>query len=158
MPAQVKRIPEGYPVVTPYLIVHDAAAAIAFYKQIFGARERMRMAMPGGRVGHAELDIGGSVVMLADEFPDMGARAPGAYNGSPVSLHLYVDDADKTVRQAEAAGAKIVHPVDTKFYGDRGGAITDPFGHTWHIATHVEDVPPDEIEKRALALFGSKAS
>jgi PhnB protein len=152
----VNPIPDGYSAVTPYLIVADAAGAIEFYKSAFGAAERMRHTAPGGKVGHAELTVGGSVVMLADEFPEYNARAPGAFGGSPVTLHLYVDDVDAVVARAAAAGAAITRPVENQFYGDRAGAITDPFGHVWHIATHIEDVPPDEIARRAAAAMQGK--
>jgi PhnB protein len=146
MPA-TKPIPDGYHAVTPYLIVADGA--IGFYKTAFGATERMRLTTPDGKIGHAELIIGDSLVMLADEYPAHGARSPQAFGGSPVMLHLYVEDVDKVVAQAAAAGASIVRPVQDQFYGDRSGSVTDPFGHTWHIATHIEDVPPDEIDRRA---------
>lgn len=148
MPA-TKPIPDGYHAVTPYLIVADGAGAIGFYKKAFGATERMRLTTPDGKIGHAELIIGDSLIMLADEYPAHGARAPRAFGGSPVMLHLYVEDVDKVVAQAAAAGASIVRPVQNQFYGDRSGSVTDRFGHTWHIATHIEDVPPDEIDRRA---------
>jgi PhnB protein len=152
MPTKVQSKPSGYPSLTPYLIVREAARAIDFYKTAFGAVERMRLSGPGGRVGHAELAIGNSLIMLADESPEHGAMAPQPNQVGPISLHLYVDDADAVVRAAEAAGAKLVRPVETKFYGDRMGTIADPFGHVWHVSTHVEDVPPEEIERRAAAL------
>ncbi|MGH7264366.1 MAG: VOC family protein [Candidatus Rokuibacteriota bacterium] len=148
----VKPIPDGYHEVTPYLIVDGAARALDFYKQVFGASERMRMPSPGGKVGHAEIAIGQSVIMLADEHPDMGARGPRAVGGSPVSLMLYVPDVDATVKAAVAAGAKLVRPVEDKFYGDRTGTIEDPFGHQWHVATHTEDVSPEELTRRAAAM------
>jgi PhnB protein len=150
----VKPIPEGYHSITPYLIVGGAAGAIEFYKKAFGAAELMRMAAPGGRVGHAEVRIGDSRIMLADEFPDMNARSPKAFGGSPVSLHLYVEDVDATVRQAIAAGAKELRPVKDQFYGDRLGSVEDPFGHVWHVSTHKEDVPPDELKRRAETAMG----
>jgi len=152
--AEAKPIPEGYHSITPYLIADDAAGAIEFYKKAFGASELMRMAAPGGRVGHAELRIGDSRIMLADEFPEMGARSPKAVGGSPVSLHLYVEDVDATVRQAIAAGAKEIRPVKDQFYGDRLGTVEDPFGHVWHISTHKEDVPADELKRRAAQAMG----
>ena len=152
--AEVKPIPEGYHSITPYLIADDAAGAIEFYKKAFGASELMRMAAPGGRVGHAELRIGDSRIMLADEFPEMGARSPKAVGGSPVSLHLYVEDVDATVRQAIAAGAREIRPVKDQFYGDRLGTVEDPFGHVWHISTHKEDVPADELKRRAAQAMG----
>jgi PhnB protein len=147
--AQVKPIPDGYHNMTPYLIVDGAAKAIDFYKTVFGATEKMRMPSPGGKVGHAELTLGDSMIMLADEHPEMGARAPHAYGGSAVSLMLYVPDVDATVATAIAGGAKIVRKVENQFYGDRMGTIEDPFGHRWYVATHVEDVPPEEMAKRA---------
>jgi PhnB protein len=151
----VKSIPEGYHAVTPYLVVDGAAKALEFYKRVFGATERMRMPGPDGKIGHAEITLGGSVIMLADEHPEMGARAPRAFGGSPVSIMLYVDDVDATVKNALAAGAKLVRPVEDKFYGDRAGTIDDPFGHRWHVSTHKEDVPPDELARRAAALAKS---
>jgi PhnB protein len=145
----VRPIPEGYHSITPYLAVDGAAAAIEFYKKAFGATEVMRMPAPGGKVGHAEIRIGDSRVMLADEYPDMGFRSPKAYGGSPLGLHLYVEDVDAVARQAVAAGAREVKPVKDQFYGDRTGSFEDPFGHVWHIATHKEDVPEDELKRRA---------
>jgi PhnB protein len=148
----VKPIPDGYHEVTPYLIVDGAARALDFYKKVFGASERMRMPGPGGKIGHAEIAIGRSVVMLADEHPDMGARGPRSLGGSPVSLMVYVPDADATVKAAVGAGAKLVRPVEDKFYGDRTGTIEDPFGHQWHVGTHTEDVSPEELQRRAAAM------
>jgi|SRR4051794_2582577 PhnB protein len=145
----VNAIPDGYPRVTPYLIVDDGAGAIEFYKSVLGAKERMRMAGPDDRVGHAELELGSSLIMLADEHPEMGARAPKSVGGTPVSLHVYVDDADGAFERAIEAGAESRSPVEDKFYGDRMGSFEDPFGHHWHVATHVEDVPPEEMDKRA---------
>ena len=145
-------IPEGYPRVTPYLHVDGAAAAIDFYRSVLGATERMRMPMPGDRIGHAELDIGDSVIMLADESPDMGALGPKTVGGTPVSLHVYVEDVDAVFERAIQAGAKALRPVEERFYGDRTGAFEDPFGHRWDIATHVEDVPPDEMERRMAEM------
>jgi PhnB protein len=144
----VKPIPDGYHTVTPYLIVKDAARAIEFYEQAFGATERMRLTDPGGRVGHAEITIGDSAIMLADEFPEMGVRSPQALGGSPVSLALYVEDVDATADRAVAAGATVVRPVKDQFYGDRSGTFADPFGHVWTVATHKEDVSPDEMNRR----------
>ena len=144
----VKPIPEGYQPVTPYLIVDGASSAIDFYKSVLGAAERMRMGAPGDKVGHAELEIGDSVIMLADEAPEMHALSPRTVGGTPVSLHVYVEDVDDVFAQAIAAGAKELQSVEDKFYGDRTGSFEDPFGHRWHVASHVEDVPPDEMEKR----------
>jgi PhnB protein len=149
MTTSAKPIPEGYHSVTPYLAVDDAAGAIAFYKEAFGATEVMRMPAPGGKVGHAEIEIGGSRIMLADEYPDMGFRSPKAYGGSPVNLHLYVGDVDAVARRAAAAGAKELRPVKDQFYGDRTGSFEDPFGHVWHIATRKEDLSPGELKRRA---------
>jgi PhnB protein len=149
MTKSVQAVPQGYHSITPYLAVEDAAAALEFYKRAFGARERMRMPAPGGKVGHAEIEIGGSCIMLADEYPDMDFRSPKAYGGTPVGLHLYVADVDAVARQAVAAGAKELRPVRDQFYGDRTGSFEDPFGHVWHIATHKEDLSPDELKRRA---------
>jgi PhnB protein len=151
----VKPIPEGYPRVTPYLIVDGASAAIDFYTSVLGATERMRMSAPDDKVGHAELEIGDSVIMLADESPEMDARSPRTVGGTPVSLHVYVEDADGTFQRAVGAGATALQQVEDKFYGDRSGSFEDPFGHRWHVATHVEDVPPGEMEKRAAAAMSA---
>jgi PhnB protein len=153
----VNPIPEDYPRVTPYLIVDGASAAIDFYTSVLGATERMRMSAPDDKVGHAELDIGNSVIMLADESPEMEAHSPGTVGGTPVSLHVYVEDADATCERAVEAGAKTLRPVEDKFYGDRSGSFEDPFGHRWHVATHVEDVPADEMEKRAAAAMSGQS-
>jgi PhnB protein len=158
MTSNVKPIPEGYHSVTPYLILSGAANAIEFYKTAFGAAEVMRMPAPGGKVGHAEVEIGGSRIMLADEYPDMGFRSPKAYGGSPVGLHLYVEDVDAVARQALAAGAKELRPVKDQFYGDRTGSFEDPFGHVWHIATRKEELSPDELKQRAVAAMGQQGS
>jgi PhnB protein len=147
-----KPIPDGYPAITPYLVIDGAARAIDFYKNVFGATERMRMPAGPNRIGHAELMIGGSMLMLADEFPDMGAVAPKGGATTSMSLHLYVDKVDDIVARAVAAGAKIHRPVETKFYGDRSGSIIDPFGHHWTISTHVEDVPEEEMKRRMAAM------
>ena len=152
MPVKVKAIPEGYHNVTPYLIVDGAAAAIEFYKRAFGAVEVMRMPAPGGRIGHAEIKIGDSHVMLADENAEMNARSPKTVGGSPLSLLVYVENADETVERAVAAGARLDRPVEDKFYGDRMGAIEDPFGHQWYVGTHIEDVTPEEMKKRMAAM------
>ena len=145
----VNPIPEGYPRVTPYLIVDGGSAAIDFYSSVLGATERMRMDGPDGKIGHAEIEIGDSVVMLADEHPEMNARGPRSIGGSPVSMMVYVEDVDDVFSRALDAGAKELRPVEKHFYGDRMGAFEDPFGHEWNVATHVEDVPPEEMEKRA---------
>ena len=152
-----KPIPDGYPVLNPYLIIDGASAAIDFYKQIFGATERMRMGAPGGKVGHAELLIGGCLLMLADEHPQMDARGPKSIGGSPVTLHLYVEDVDAVAARAVAAGATIKQPVNTTFYGDRCGLLVDPWGHHWNVSTHVEDVSPEEIQRRMAAMGGGAA-
>ena len=144
----VKWKPDGYSSVNPYLIVKGAAKALEFYKQAFGAVERFRMPMPEGRIGHCEFTIGGSVVMMADEFPEMGATAPQPGVRPPAFLMIYVEDADAVFARAIAAGATELRPMKTQFYGDRSGGVTDPFGHLWHIATHVEDVPHEEMEAR----------
>ena len=149
---KVKAIPDGYHNACAYMIVDGAAKALEFYTRIFGATERFRMPAPGGRVGHAEITIGDSMIMLADEHPEMGARAPRSFGGSPISMMLYVQDVDATVKAAVDAGAKVVRPVENQFYGDRSGTIEDPFGHHWHISTHVEDVSPEEMERRAAKL------
>jgi PhnB protein len=143
-----KPIPDGYPRVSPYLIVDDAARAIDFYTKVLGGTERMRMPAPNGRIGHAEISFGDSVVMLADEFPDMGIRSAKSIGGSPVTIALYVENVDATFRAALDAGARQIQPVENKFYGDRAGQIEDPWGQSWDLMTHVEDVSPDEMTKR----------
>jgi PhnB protein len=147
----VKPIPDGYHAITPYLIVSGGAKALEFYARAFGAIERERMQDPSGKIRHAEISIGDSRVMLADEHPEIGALGPATIGGSPVSIHLYVEDVDAVVGQAVAAGAKLTRPVADQFYGDRAGGITDPFGHHWHIATHKEDLTSAEIHRRAAA-------
>jgi PhnB protein len=147
--ADVKPIPDGYPQVIPYLIVDGGEAAIDFYTKVLGATERMHMPSPGGRIGHAELELGDSLIMLADEHPDMGILGPRSVGGTPVMISVYVEDVDSVFERALAEGAKSVRPVEKQFYGDRTGQFEDPFGHRWSIATHVEDVPPGEMEKRA---------
>jgi PhnB protein len=152
MSPSVKPIPDGYPQLSPYLIVDGAARAIDFYKQVLGATERMRMGGPEGKIGHAEVQIGEAVVMLADEHPDMGYLGPKAIGGTPVTIGVYVEDVDKTFDTALKAGATSLRPVENQFYGDRSGQFEDPFGHRWSVSTHVEDVPPDEMQKRAAAM------
>lgn len=150
--SKAKAAPKGFHTVTPYLVVDGAARAIDFYKRIFGATERMRMPGPEGKIGHAELTIGDSVVMLADEHLEMGARGPRAFGGVAVGMVVYVNDVDATVSTAVAEGAKMLQPVEDKFYGDRMGTIEDPFGHHWHVGTHKEDVPPEELKRRAAEM------
>ena len=152
--AAVKPIPDGYNTVIPYLIVADGNNAIRFYTAAFGATERLRLDAPGGKVGHAELTIGDSLIMLADESPEMGALSPASVGGTPVALHLYVEDVDAVTARAVSAGARSLQPPENKFYGDRSGMVEDPFGHRWYLSTHVEDVAPDEIARRAAALHG----
>ena len=147
--ADVKPIPDGYPQVIPYLCVDGAKDAIEFYTSVLGAKERMHMPSPDGKIGHAELELGDSLIMLADEFPEMGVRGPKAVGGTPVMIMIYVEDADAVFEAAVAAGATALRPMEDQFYGDRTGQFEDPFGHRWSVATHVEDVPPDEMEKRA---------
>ena len=144
----VKPIPEGYHSVTPYLIVRGGADAIEFYQKAFGATELFRFPAPDGKIGHAEIKIGDSPIMLADEFPEMGYKGPQTIGGSPVSIMIYVDDVDGIFNRAVAAGATVKEAVQDKFYGDRTGTVTDPFGHVWHIATHKEDVSIEEMQER----------
>jgi PhnB protein len=145
----VKPIPEGYHTVTPYLAQDDAAKAIDYYKQVFGAKERVRMDAPGGKIGHAELEIGDSLVMLADAFPQSSTRPPKELGGATGGVFLYVEDVDAVVQRAIDAGATLTMEVADQFWGDRFGTITDPFGHSWSIATHVEDVAPEDMAERA---------
>src|SRR5262252_1024291 len=149
-----KPIPEGYHAVTPYLIVRGAAEAIEFYQKAFGATELFRFAAPDGKIGHAEIKIGDAPIMLADEFADMGYKGPQSLGGSPVSLMIYVEDVDTVFNRAVAAGATVKEALQDKFYGDRMGTLTDPFGHRWHVATHIEDVSPEEMQRRAKAAHG----
>ena len=144
----VKPIPEGYHTATPYLCVKGAAEALTFYKKAFGATEIMRMDGPDGKIGHAEIKIGDSPIMLADEHPEMNFRSPKTLGGSPVSLMLYVEDVDAFAAKAVEAGLKVLRPVTDQFYGDRSGHFEDPFGHTWAISTHKEDVSPEEMARR----------
>ena len=145
----VQPIPEGYPRLSPYLCVDGAARAIEFYSDVLGATERMRMDGPDGRIGHAELELGNSVIMLADEYPDMGFLSPTRIGGTAVTLHAYVEDVDAVFERALAAGAKALRPVENQFYGDRSGQFEDPFGHRWNVASHVEDIDPEEMARRA---------
>lgn len=154
--ADVKPIPDGYPQVIPYLIVDGADAAIQFYTKVFGATERVRMGGPDGTVGHAELEIGTGLVMLADEHPEMGARGPKSVGGTPVTISVYVEDVDTTFETALAAGATEQRGLENQFYGDRVGQFEDPFGHKWHVATHVEDVPADEMQRRAAEMAAAQ--
>jgi PhnB protein len=149
----VKPIPDGYHTVTPYLYIKGAAEALEFYKKAFGATELFRMPMPGGRIGHAEIKIGDSPIMLADEHPEMGVRGPLTLGGTSSSIMIYVADVDARFQQAVAAGATIARPLKDQFYGDRSGTVTDPFGHQWTLATHVEDVPHDEMARRMDAMM-----
>lgn len=151
MASTVKPIPEGYHTATPYLIVKGAANALDFYKRAFGATELVRLPQPDGRIGHAEIRIGDSIIMLADEATETGYRSPQALGGSSVGILLYVEDADAVFNQAVSSGAKVQRPLQDQFYGDRIGGITDPFGHIWWIATHKEDVAPEELKRRAAA-------
>jgi PhnB protein len=154
----VKPIPDGYRTVTPYLAVDDAAEAIDYYTKAFGAKERGRMEAPGGKIGHAELEIGDSLVMLSDPFPQASTRTPKELGGTSASVFLYVEDVDAVVKQAVDAGATITMEVEDQFWGDRFGTVQDPFGHLWSIATHVEDVPPEEMAERAKAAMAAMSS
>jgi PhnB protein len=149
----VQPIPAGYHSVTPYLILRDASAAIEFYKQAFNATEIMRLNGPDGSIAHAEIKIGDSPVMMSNECPEMGFSSPASYGGTPVSLMIYVEDCDRVFAQALAAGATEVKPLQDQFYGDRSGTLTDPFGHVWTVATHKEEVSPEEIHKRLAAMM-----
>jgi PhnB protein len=152
----VKPRPEGFHAITPYLSVKDAKAAIAFYEGVFGASEVGRILMPDGTVGHAELQIGDTRLMLAEEMPEWGNKSPTTLGGSPVGIALYVADVDATYQRAIDAGATVVEPVKDQFYGDRAGSLLDPFGHKWHVMTHIEDVTFDEMQKRCDAMFAAK--
>ena len=156
MSTKIAPIPDGYHSVTPYLVVHDGARAIEFYQQAFGAREIMRMAGPDGKIGHAEIQIGDSRIMLGDECPRQKTRSPVSLGGTPTGICLYVEDCDAIFAKAVALGGKMVHPLQDQFYGDRSGTLTDPFGHLWTVATHKEDVTPEEMRKRMAAMCGSK--
>ncbi|MBI5760869.1 MAG: VOC family protein [Planctomycetales bacterium] len=154
----VKPIPDGYHTITPYLYIKGAGKALDFYKRAFGATELMRMEMPGGGIGHAEIMIGNSPVMLADEFPAMGVRSPETLGGNGSSILIYCEDVDSRFAQAVAAGAKEVRPLKDQFYGDRSGTIEDPFGHQWTIATHKEDVTPEECARRHEEMMKQQGS
>ena len=153
-----KPIPEGYHSVTPYLAVDDAAKAIEWYSNAFGAKERVRMDAPGGKIGHAELEIGDGLVMLSDPFPQASTIPPKELGGTTASVMLYVEDVDAVAKKAVDAGATVTMDVADQFWGDRMGSITDPFGHSWSIATHVEDVPPEEIAERAKTAMAGMSS
>ena len=153
MAAKVRYTPEGYHTATPYLVVKDSAGAIDFYKRAFGARELVRMPDPSGKkIGHAEIKIGDSPIMLADESLERNARSPQTLGGSPVSILIYVEDVDTVVKEAVRAGGKLERPVEDQFYGDRSGSLKDPFGHTWHLSTHKEDVSPEEMKRRMASM------
>ncbi|HEY7731981.1 MAG TPA: VOC family protein [Gaiellaceae bacterium] len=154
----VKPIPEGYPVLSPSLAVDNAAEAIEFYKRAFGARERMRMDGPGGSIAHAELDVAGTIVMLSDPFPQASTKPPKELGGTTVTMFMYVEDVDAVVQRAVDAGATVTMPVDDMFWGDRFGSVTDPYGHSWSIATHVEDVPPEEMAERSREAMAAMAA
>jgi len=158
MSGKVNYRPEAFHSVTPYLCVSDARRAIEFYKEAFGATERLRSETPDGRIGHAEIQVGDSVVMLADEFPELSFRSPQAVGGASVHFYIYDEDVDARVERAVAAGAKLTRPVKDQFYGDRSGAVEDPFGHHWHIATHLEDLSPEEVRRRMEAETGQCAA
>jgi PhnB protein len=147
--------PKGYNTITPYLIVDNAKKALEFYKKAFGAKEVMKMDMPNGKIAHAELKIGDSKIMLADECHEMGAKSPKTVGGSPMSIHLYVKNVDATLKAAVSAGATILREVQDMFYGDRSGGLQDPSGHQWYVATHIEDVTPSQMKKRSAELFGA---
>lgn len=155
--ANVKSVPDGYHNVTPYLFIRGAGGAIDFYKKVFGATEIVRMAGPIGQVMHAEIKIGDSTIMMADENPKIGAMSPQTAGGISVSLHVYVENVDGVVQKAIDNGAKLLRPVQNQFYGDRSGTLIDPFGHMWSVATHVEDVAPEEMKKRMAAASGQSA-
>ena len=155
--ATAKPIPEGYRQVTPHLCVDGASAAIDFYVEVFGATERMRMPEAEGKIGHAVLQIGDSVIMLSDEYPEMGIRGPKAIGGTPVTMSVYVENVDSLFDRAVKAGAKTLRPVEDRFYGDRSGQFEDPFGHRWSVATHIEDVSPEEMAKRVAEGWAAEA-
>jgi PhnB protein len=153
----VKKVPDGHNRVSPYLIISGAERALDFYKKAFDAVELFRFTAPDGKIGHAEVRIGDTVIMLADEFPDHDAHSPRKFGGSPVGLHVYCEDVDAVAAKATAAGATVKRPIANQFYGDRAGTLEDPFGHVWHLSTHIEDVSPDELARRAKeAMAGQK--
>lgn len=152
---KVKYIPKGYNVVTPYLSIKGAADAIAFYKKVFGAKEVMRMPGPNGTLGHAEIAIENNRIMLADEYPEINFKSPRAFGGTPVSINLYVKNVDAVAKKAVAAGAKLLRPVADQFYGDRSTSVEDPFGHVWHVSTHIRDVSVKEMKKKAAEMAAS---
>ncbi|WP_420639875.1 VOC family protein [Candidatus Poriferisocius sp.] len=152
--SEVQPIPDDYPRITPYLCVDDGVAAIDFLAEVFGATERLRMPTPGGKVAHAEVAIGDGLLMLSDEFPEMGVVGPKTFGGTAVTISVFVEDADATFAKAVAAGATAERPVETHFYGDRGGMFIDPFGHRWNVSTHVEDVSTEEVLRRSAEMFG----
>jgi PhnB protein len=152
--ATVKPIPDGYPQVSAYLYVDDAAEAIDFYTKVFGATERGRLGAPDNKIGHAELELGDSLIMLADENPEIGVLSPRAVGGTPVTISVYVEDVDAVFDRAVSEGAKPLGAVEDQFYGDRSGQFEDPFGHRWSVASHVEDVSPEEVSKRAAEMAG----
>ena len=150
--ANVKPKPDGYSTVTPYLYIKGATAAIDYYKKVFGAQEIMRLEAPGGMIGHAELKIGDSIIMLGDENPQWGTKGPKTLGGSATGMHVYVDDVDSVIQGAVDAGAQLIRPVKDQFYGDRSGSVIDPFGHIWSISTHTEDVSKEEMDRRIAAM------
>ena len=152
---KVRPVPEGYRTVTPYLTIKDAARAIEFYRKAFGAQVLINMTGPEGKLMHAEIKIGDSIVMLSDECPEMGSKSPDSLKGTPTMLYLYVDNVDAFFDKAVKAGAKVERKVEDQFYGDRSGTLLDPFGHRWGVATHVEDVSPDELQRRQEKLFAT---
>jgi PhnB protein len=158
MAAKVKAIPEGMHTITPALSVRNAREAIEFYRKAFGAAAKSVHTMPDGKVGHAELKIGDSIFTLADEFPNMGFKSPETVGGSPVTLAIYVENVDSLFNQAVAAGATVTHPLADQFWGDRYGLLTDPFGHRWALGQHIEDVAPEEMERRSKEAFAKMAS
>jgi PhnB protein len=152
MPKSVSPIPAGSSQISPYLVVRNGRKAIEFYKRAFGAKELIRIDGPANTIGHAELKIGTANVMLTDESPEMNAQGPEFYGGSPVAIHLYVEDVDAVAKRAVEAGAKLEKPVEDQFYGDRSGKLVDPFGHSWWIATHKVDLSPEELKARAAEM------